>query len=94
MLTNHFNSLADAAGATTYARAFYKGATVFVQKGYEVLARVDVDLNEFGWEGFEGEEKVNGKTSFWVMKREPGAENKRGRKLEDLWEEADCYPVV
>jgi hypothetical protein len=93
MLTNHFNSLADAAGAITYVRAFYKGATMFIQQGYDVLARVDVDLNEFGWKGFEDEEKVHGKTSFWVMKREPGAQSQRGRKLENYWNDADCYPV-
>jgi ribosomal protein S18 acetylase RimI-like enzyme len=74
LLTEKCNEVADAGGAATYVRAQPGAAGLFIQTGYEVLERFDFDLNDFGAEG--------GRTAVFVMKREPGAKEQRGRRLD------------
>jgi ribosomal protein S18 acetylase RimI-like enzyme len=74
LLTEKCNEVADARGAATYVRAQPGAAGLFIQTGYEVLERIDFDLNDFGAEG--------GRTAIFVMRREPGAKEQRGRSLD------------
>ncbi|KAH8819253.1 hypothetical protein F5884DRAFT_760060 [Xylogone sp. PMI_703] len=63
LLTEKCNEAADAEGVATYVRARPGAADLFIKMGYEVLERIDFDLNGFGAEG--------GKTAVFIMKREP-----------------------
>lgn len=74
MLSVKVHEIANQGGAPTYVRARPKAAALFVQMGYEVLERIDFDLADFGLEG--------GKTAVFIMKREPGAVEKKGRQLD------------
>lgn len=74
LLTEKCNEIADNGGASTYVRARPNVAGLFIQMGYETLERIDFDLGDFGLEG--------GKTAVFVMKREPGAVEEKGRKVD------------
>lgn len=73
LLTEKCNAVADAVGAATYARAQPGAAALFVQMGFEILERIEIDLNELGAEG--------GKTGIYFLRREPGAKDQVGRQL-------------
>lgn len=74
LLTEKCNEVADAGGAATYARAQPGSANLFIQMGYEVLEKIDINMSDFGVEG--------GKTARFIMKREPNAKKQWGKKLD------------
>ncbi|CZR65440.1 uncharacterized protein PAC_15340 [Phialocephala subalpina] len=74
LLTEKCNEVADAAGAVTYVCARPGAAGLFAQMGFETLERLDFDLNDYGVQG--------GKTALFVMRRDSGAQNQRGQKLD------------
>ncbi|KAF4636208.1 hypothetical protein G7Y89_g1862 [Cudoniella acicularis] len=81
LLTEKCNEVADASRAATYVRAQSKAAGLFIQMGYEVLEKIDFDLCDFG------ANLKDGKTSVFVMKREPGAKEQQGRRFPDWIED-------
>jgi hypothetical protein len=78
MLTEHLSMLADEGRASTYVRARPGAAALFIQMGYEVLERIDFDLKDFGVDLGGAETK----TAVFAMKRQPAAEEARGKKLD------------
>lgn len=73
LLTQKCSKEADSRGAVTWVRARPKAASLFLKEGFEVVERINLDLAEHG---------AKGTTSFFVMKREPGARNDPSRKLD------------
>lgn len=76
LLTQKCCDEADSHGAVTWVRARPKAASLFFKEGFEVVERINLDLAGYG---------AKGKTSFFVMKREPGRKDP-SRKLELEWQ--------
>lgn len=74
VLTKRCNEVADAGNAATYVRAQPESAGLFIQMGFDILEKVEVNLNDLGAQG--------GWTTIFFMKRDPGASEMRGKKLD------------